>query len=301
MQPPAETLEEFYQHKLKWLPETIGQQIGHFNVFRLEDCWQNGQSTVQYPRRSYYKVTLIRGRHRYHYGDKSIEVSGATLLFFNPAIPYHFEPLSDDATGFFCIFTDAFISERMKGHLGALPMFAPGGKPAYALGRKEEGEAVTVFRKMLAEIDSAYSLKYDLLRNYTFELIHLALKLEPEEMLYQHPNADARITSVFTELLERQFPIETPAQRFTLRSAKDFAGRLSVHVNHLNRAVKATTGKTTTQHIAERLAAEAAALLKHTDWNVSEIAYSLGFEEPAHFSHFFKKHTATTPSAFRAV
>ena len=109
----AETLEEFYQQKFQWLPHSIGQQIGHFNVFRLEDCWQNGQSTVQYPRRSYYKICLIRGRHRYHYGDKSIEVSGATLLFFNPAIPYYFEPLSDDATGFFCIFTDAFITERM--------------------------------------------------------------------------------------------------------------------------------------------------------------------------------------------
>ena len=180
-------------------------------------------------------------------------------------------------------------------------MFAPGGKPAYALGSKEEKETVAIFGKMLTEIDSDYTLKYDLIRNYVFELVHQALKLEPAERLYQHPNADARITAVFTELLERQFPIESPAQRVTLRSAGDFAARLLVHVNHLNRAVKATTAKTTTQHIAERLAAEAAALLKHTDWNISEIAYSLGFEEPAHFSHFFKKQTAATPSSYRVV
>lgn len=301
MQASPETLEEFYQHKFKWLPPNIGQQIGHFNVFKLEDCWQNGQSTVRYPRRSYYKITLIRGRHRYHYSDKSLEVSGNTLLFFNPAVPYHFEPLSDNATGFFCIFTDAFISERMKGRLSELTMFAPGGKPAYGLGKKEDKEATEVFTKMLAEIGSDYRLKYDLIRNYVFELIHLALKTEPAETLYRHPNADARITSVFTELLERQFPIESPGQNFTLRSAKDFAERLGVHVNHLNRAVKNITGKTTTAQIAERLAAEARALLKHTDWNVSEIAYCLGFEEPAHFNNFFKKQTASTPSAFRAV
>lgn len=301
MQTSHETLEEFYRQKFNWLPSKIGRQIGHFNVFKLEDCWKNGQNTVQYARRSYYKITLIRGHHRYHYGNKSLEVDGTTLIFLNPAVPYQFEPLSDDATGFFCIFTDAFISEKMKGYFGDLPMFAPGGKPAYALGKKEEKEAIVIFSKMLMEIASDYHLKYDLIANYGSELIHLALKLEPSEKLYQHPNADARITSVFAELLERQFPIETPAQRFVLRSASDFAQRLAVHVNHLNRAVKTTTGKTTTQLIAGRLAAEAGALLRHTDWNISEIAYSLGFEDPAHFNNFFRKQMATTPSAFRAV
>ena len=101
------------------------------------------------------------------------------------------------------------------------------------------------------------------------------------------------------ELLERQFPIESPTQRFTLRSARDFAEHLAVHVNHLNRAIRLTTGKTTTEHIFERLTSEAKTLLKHTNWNISEIGYSLGFEEPAHFNHFFKKQTTMTPSAFR--
>jgi AraC-like DNA-binding protein len=133
------------------------------------------------------------------------------------------------------------------------------------------------------------------------EMIHYALKLEPTETLYKHPDAKSRITSIFTELLERQFPIESPSQRFTLRSAKDFADQLAVHVNHLNRAIKETTGKTTTEHISERLVSEAKALLKHTNWNVSEISYCLGFEEPAHFNNFFRKQTSQTPSSFRIV
>jgi AraC-like DNA-binding protein len=131
------------------------------------------------------------------------------------------------------------------------------------------------------------------------EMIHYTLKLQPTETLYQHTDANARITAVFTELLERQFPIESPSQRFTLRSAGDFAKQLAVHVNHLNRAIRSTTGKTTTEHIFERLANEAKVLLKHTNWNISEISYCLGFEEPAHFNHFFKKQTSMTPSAFR--
>jgi AraC-like DNA-binding protein len=84
-----------------------------------------------------------------------------------------------------------------------------------------------------------------------------------------------------------------------MRSAGDFAGQLSVHVNHLNRAIRTTTGKTTTYHINDRLYTEAKALLKHTNWNISEIAWCLGFEEAAHFNNFFRKHSGTTPTAYR--
>jgi AraC-like DNA-binding protein len=84
-----------------------------------------------------------------------------------------------------------------------------------------------------------------------------------------------------------------------LKSAKDFAARLSIHVNHLNKVLKENTGKTTTELISDRLIHEAKILLKETDWNISEIAYSLGFEELAHFSNFFKKQTTLTPIAFR--
>jgi AraC family transcriptional activator of pobA len=131
--------------------------------------------------------------------------------------------------------------------------------------------------------------------------VHSALKLQPATTLYQDSNAATRIASLFTELLERQFPIESPGQRVRLRSAESFAGQLAVHVNHLNRALKEVTGKTTTQLIASRLVQEAHALLKHTVWNVAEISYSLGFEEPAHFSNFFRKQTGVAPTAMRVV
>jgi len=84
-----------------------------------------------------------------------------------------------------------------------------------------------------------------------------------------------------------------------LRSPVDFAEQLSVHVNHLNRSLKEITGKTTSQLIAERVSQEARILLKRTNWNISEIAYSLGFEELSHFINFFKKHFNQTPKAFR--
>ena len=297
----TQTLQDFYEHKIEDKSIVINNGVGHFNVFRLEDCLPNETPTISYSRRDFYKICLIRGTNRYHYADKSIEVSGPTLIFFNPQVPYTWEHLDGETSGFFCIFTESFFTEKIKGRLSDLPMFSATGKPSYILNLDEDAEVCAIFKKMFDEINSDYTYKYDLLRNYITELTHYALKRQPSESLYQHPDANSRITAVFTELLERQFPIETPAQRFTLRSAKDFASQLSVHVNHLNRAIKETTGKTTTHYITERITAEAMALLKHTDWNISEISYSLGFEEAAHFNNFFKKQTSQTPSFYRNV
>lgn len=299
----TESLEEFYQHKQQWMPENIQKEIGHFNVFRMEDCIgpnpANGH--VNYSRRSYYKITMMRGSSTCHYADKSIDISGTTLMFFNSMVPYAWENLTDDRTGFFCIFTEEFFTDKIRGGLSELPMYQLGNSPFYPLNAEQEAYITEVFNKMMAEIASDYMYKYDLLRNYVTDIIHYALKTKPSEALCRYTDAKTRITAVFTELLERQFPIETPSQRFSMRSANDFASQLSVHVNHLNRAIKETTGQTTTDRIAERLLSEAKTLLKHTDWNIAEIAYSLGFEEPTHFNNFFKKKTALTPSSFRNV
>ena len=101
------------------------------------------------------------------------------------------------------------------------------------------------------------------------------------------------------ELLERQFPIDETHQIIKFRSASEFADQLNVHVNHLNRAVKGITRLTTTQHISNRILQESQSLLRKTDWNVSEIAYALGFNEATHFNNFFKKHLNTSPTQYR--
>ncbi len=86
-----------------------------------------------------------------------------------------------------------------------------------------------------------------------------------------------------------------------MRIASDFASQLNVHVNHLNRAVKDTAEKTTSQIITERILQEAKILLKHSPWNVSEISYGLGFTETTHFNNFFKKHVQLSPLKFRSI
>jgi len=172
--------------------------------------------------------------------------------------------------------------------LDELPIFRLGAYPVFQISDSEADELVLLFRKMQQEIASAYLYKYDLIRNYLMEMIHYGQKSQPLTTYNNTHNASARVSSLFIELLERQFPIASTQQKLILRTAKDYADRLSVHSNHLNRVLKESTGKTTTEHIAGRLVQEAKILLKQNDWNISEIAYSLGFEQLSHFSTFFK-------------
>jgi len=297
------TLQDFYQQTSMLLPEGINKEIGHFNVFKIEDMVAKVKKTgtMPYNRRAYYKISLIRGRNKAEYADKVIPIEKNALLFATPRIPYNYVPLDDKQFGYFCIFTTEFLTQQKSGIvLDDLPIFKPGGYPVFQLSTKATTELTALFSKMYTELSSDYVYKYDLLRNYVMELIHYGQKLQPAAAMYPSHAASARISSLFIELLERQFPIESPRQQLSLRTAKEYAGRLAVHVNHLNKVLKENTGKTTTEIISSRIVQEAKILLKQTDWSISEIAYSLGFEEIAHFSNFFKKQTSLAPLAFRA-
>lgn len=295
----ADTIEDFYRHKLEWMPENLQKEIGHFNVFKLGDFCGPLAKPMPYNRKDFYKISLILGRNKVHYADKTVEIEKDALFFCSPYIPYSWEPIDEEQAGFFCIFTEAFFSQFPA--FREYPVFKPGGEPVLLLTDEQIESLSAIYLKMFDEIESDYIYKYDLLRNYVLELVHFALKLQPAKTTFSTSNAAARISSLFMDLLERQFPIESPYQQIKFRSAIEYARQLAVHVNHLNRALKETTGKTTSELIAERLTQEAVALLKHTNWNVSEIAFTLGFEEPTHFNNFFKKRTSQTPTKFRTV
>ena len=277
------SLDEFYKQAADFtgrdintlLPPGINKEIGHFNVFDISETIKQvkRKQEMPYNRRAYYKISLIRGKNRAEYADKVMDVEKNALLFATPKVPYHWIPQAEDQSGSFCVFTDEFLIRNKSGIvLDELPIFKSGGYPVFEITDEKADEIGLIFRKMQKEITSDYEYKYDLLRNYVLELIHHGQKLQPATALHTTQNASTRVISLFVELLERQFPIESPNQRLKLRTAKEYAGRLAIHVNHLNKVLKENTGKTTTDMISSRIVQEAKILLKQTDWNISEIA-----------------------------
>jgi AraC-like DNA-binding protein len=295
-----ETIEEFYQRKFDWIPDNIRNEIGHFNVFRHELVEPGKTKPLPYARRDFYKIMLVVGNINMNYADRVISIKKQALFFSNPQIPYNCENLEKIENGFYCIFNQHFF--HRFGDLNQYSVFQPGGNHVFELSDEQVEQIIPIYKKMFDEIQSDYAHKYDVLRNLVFELLHFAMKIQPAtNSEKQLTNASHRISVLFLELLERQFPIDDNHRQINLRSASEFADQLNIHVNHLNRAIKEKTQKTTTQIIAERILQEAKILLKHSNWSVSEIAYALGFTEVTHFNNFFKKHVQLSPLKFRNV
>lgn len=306
---PQRSLEDFYkeiagltgQSPDELLPPDFQKEVGHFNVFDIQQTYKNviTNKVMPYNRRAYYKISCIQGKNRAEYADKVIQIQHFGLLFATPKVPYHWIPQDPAQAGSFCIFTEEFLSHSKTGiYIDELPIFKAGGTPVFEITEEKAAEILQIFNKMQKEISADYTFKYDLLRNYVLELIHYGQQLQPQQSIRTPQNAAERILSLFIELLERQFST-ADQQRPILRTASDYAKQLAIHVNHLNKTIKELTGKSTTDIIISRLIQEAKIMLRQSSLNISEIAYTLGFEQTAHFSNFFKKHTGATPSAFR--
>jgi AraC-like DNA-binding protein len=294
----SETVEEFYQRKFDWMPENIRNEIGHFNMFRLEPYVEGKPTNIPYKRRDFYKIILVKGNSKVHYADKVFEIKKQALAFSNPLIPYKWEHLDTIREGVYCIFNQHFFHHF--GQLSQYEVFQPNGDHVFELTDAQTEQVSEIFNLMENEFNADYKYKFDLVRNHIFTLMHFALKMQPSVQLEKSGmNASQRISTLFLELLERQFPIDDQHPKIQLRSASDFAGQLNIHINHLNRALKEVTQKTTSDIVAERILQEAKIMLRHSNWNISEIAYALGFNEVAHFNNFFKKHTSTSPTTFR--
>lgn len=97
--------------------------------------------------------------------------------------------------------------------------------------------------------------------------------------------------SRFEEMIERDFR--------TRRPLADYARDLAISPTHLNRITHQSAGQAASQLINERMLREARRMLIYTNLTAAQIAYELGFSDPAHFSRVFAKGTGMPPKLFR--
>ncbi|MDB5270820.1 MAG: hypothetical protein JWP58_3860 [Hymenobacter sp.] len=274
---------------------------GEITVLTMEEA---NCGLGKYDRRDVFKCMLVlQGANELHYATRSYAIDRPALVFTNRLVPFSWEPVegSPAQVGYVIAFTEPFLHAAMRGvSLKESVLYRVDGNPVYYLDDAQQRYLGEVFGRMRKDFDADYEHKDELLRSQLSLIVHEAARLEPASPFPAvATNAAERVTNLFMTLLEIQFPVTQQYHEPILKNAQDYADRLALHVNSLNRAVKEVTGKPTSAHIADRLTSEAKVLLHHTDWSVGDIADRLGFEYATYFHRFFKRHTGTTPLAFR--
>jgi len=269
-----------------------------FNIYKKEP----GKTIpMSHMRRDFFKITLItEGEGILTYADRKIHIKDSAIAFFNPQTPYSWQPVSPDVACYFCIFTDDFIYPDQNPDSPARSiLFNQEVSPVFFPDAEKMKYLSFIFEQMLRETDNTYANKYDLLKSFIRILLHEAVKMQPVATGDPVMPAEVRIGKLFTELLERQFPIVSVHKPLQLKNANEFAAQLGIHINHLNKALKAVTGKSTTSLIANRIIIEAKTLLQCSTWSIAEISHVLGFEHTTNFRIFFKRLTGSTPRQFQ--
>jgi AraC-like DNA-binding protein len=293
-------ITDFYKKKNLSVPAYFQWGTGHFDVMKIDTLKQRDEaiSLFSFTRKSLYKIKLVQGKCKCHYADKTIEINNYALVFVNPMIPFLLEETEKPINEYFCIFNDDFFSNF--GSIKEYPVFQNHHDNVFNLSEEKYKEFEAILDNMKEELYSDYEYRSDAIRGLVYELIHKAIKMDGvQPKLTRRNGADNRITLLFEELLSMQFPLHSNSDYVKLRKPRDFAEQLSVSINHLNKAVKHIRNKTTSEIITGRALQEAKILLKVTDWSVSEIAYSLGYETPSRFIYTFRKKIGVPPLSYR--
>lgn len=277
--------------------------VDNFEILDLSNLDNNHFFSFNYSRKTFYTATLLQGAYNIEFEDKKIEITGNTLLFTTSKIPFGIHTVTGIYKGISCVFKEDFITKNNSGYrLLEFPIYKPGRQNIYSLTDDQAENFTAIYAKIFDEkLDNGH-YKESLQRNYLLELIFNAQKLDPvASYIKKKNNTTEEIACSFIRLLESQFPIDNPQDVIKLKTAGEFAEHLALHPNYLNRQVKLSKGRTVSDIINARIEQEAKILLKLTNWNIAEIANSLGFEEPSHFNTFFKKHTKIAPTDYRKL
>ena len=296
----VETLLHYYQLTDREIPSDLLNTKGatsHFNVLKRDNCL----SAFPFQRRDYYKISLVYGKAILYTANGEVAIDQYAIIFSNPNVKFGWKALSNEKNGYICLFNEQYLSTELRKEFKKLyELFKNSIYPLIFLDKEQYDTLIYYFNLMYNEYNGNFAYKKELVENILRLIIYTAIKIQsalsPEDVGVQKRD---RLVNNFIELLDSQFPVESPQNGILYKTPAHFANQLHVHVNHLNHSLKAVLGKSTTQLINERIGVEAIALIQNSDWNISEIGSSLGFEYPQHFNVFFKRQTGSSPKSYR--
>lgn len=166
------------------------------------------------------------------------------------------------------------------------------GNPRIPLGPKTGEFVLPLFKRLLLDYSENGLKNYDLIQSYFMALL-CEINSAYRSVFHSTPVQAVKITKRFKELLFSEIR--------TNHSVAEYASLLHITPNHLNKTIKAVTGKSPTDWIDEAVILEAKVLLYQSSFSIQEVATEVGFADPSYFSRFFRKKEGITPVQFRKM
>ena len=267
-----------------------------FRVSKMEDIYtkRNGQADEPH-RHNYYTVLIVnkaKGQHKIDFN--SYELSNKQIYFVAPG-QVHQVIEKEKSLGFVMTFSNQFLIENsiQLSFIESLNLFHNYGQNPPLTPSDKQFEKIEQFSIQIFNIfNSETNMKFLSIGAYLKLLLiecNNICSINPIES--DIDNSGDNLIRVFKKEVENNYKKE--------HSTTFYANKLFITPDHLNRTVKSKIGKTAKDYIQARIITEAKRLLYFTEFSNKEIGYELGFDEPANFSAFFKKHTQLSPSKFK--
>ena len=267
-----------------------------FNLQRMEVIYDQAEGKVDVPHRhDYYTVLIVEeaeGRHVIDY--KSYDFSPYQVHFVSPGQVHQVVTLSRPKGSVFTFSQDFLVENNIpESFISNINLFRQFGEtPPLAIDETTFGR----LSRILVEMEECLPLDLHYRNRALGALLQLFLIYCNNSRLLDTTQLDEEHSGV---CMLRDFKNLVNQNYNKWHKVAQYAPTLHITPKHLSHTVKSLTGKTAKELIQDRLTLEAKRLLFHTDLTIKEIAYRLGYEEPLHFSSFFKKQAGESPSQYR--
>lgn len=268
-----------------------------FQIKRMADVYDMHIGQPDEPHRhNYYTVIILReGKGVHHIDFHSYPLGKREVHFVSPG-QVHQVVESARPNGFVLTFSERFLAFNQidPEFISRINLFREyGDSPPLELDDNDFRRVEAYCKDMMEICLTDGQFNYEALGAY-LKLILIACNQACDQSFKSHPQqyqAGLVILNDFKTMVAKAYQKE--------HSVGYYADRLMVSADHLNKTIKSLTGFTAKEYIARRIIVEAKRLLSFTSMSAKEIGYALGFNDPAHFSAFFKRETGRTASAFR--
>jgi AraC family transcriptional activator of pobA len=269
----------------------VGEKL-HVSTF--EEGFRYRQNRQRPHRHDFYQIFwTMRGTPSFNLDFYQMSIEAHALVFVPPGAVHNFGA-ANSAEGFILSFQEDFLES--EGHSVDLFAECPALDPAQIRTLLAVPESsVEIVQGYCRRMFEEFNAKREGYRCANAALLRLLFVEIRRCLSFQSPPSSFRKYSSLTARFLRTLN----ARPYQLTTASEVARFLGVSRSWLNQLVRQETAKNLTDHLQGRLILESKRLLAHSDLNVSEIAYQLGFEDPSYFTRLFRQVEGLSPREFR--